>query len=78
MAATALTNMANANASVSEDHEERELNGAEKASIILLALGDEHGGPIWSRLGRHRDQAGFNSHVQAWRDYTEHAGQPDH
>ncbi|WP_394702863.1 flagellar motor switch protein FliG [uncultured Cohaesibacter sp.] len=50
MAATALTNMANANASVSEHHAERELTGAEKASIILLALGDEHGGPIWKRM----------------------------
>ncbi len=50
MASTALTNMKNANASVSEAHQERELSGAEKASIILLALGDEHGGPIWSRL----------------------------
>ena len=46
----AIAQLAGANASVSEDHEERELDGAEKAAIILLALGDEYGGPIWKRL----------------------------
>lgn len=42
--------LATGNASVSNDHEERELNGAEKSAIILLALGDEHGAEIWKRL----------------------------
>jgi flagellar motor switch protein FliG len=28
----------------------RSLNGTEKAAILLLALGDEHGGPIWNAL----------------------------
>ena len=47
---SALANLANSKANVSKDHEERELDGAEKAAILLLALGDEYGGPIWSRM----------------------------
>ncbi|MCT4654510.1 MAG: flagellar motor switch protein FliG [Cohaesibacter sp.] len=35
---------------VTADAEERELNGAEKSAILLLALGDEHGAEIWKRL----------------------------
>ncbi|MCV6576138.1 MAG: flagellar motor switch protein FliG [Cohaesibacter sp.] len=37
-------------AGVSNDAEERELDGAEKSAILLLALGDEHGAEIWKRL----------------------------
>ncbi len=47
---SALVALGNSNASVSADNEERELNGAEKAAIILLALGDEHGAEIWKRM----------------------------
>ena len=50
MVTNAIAKMASAGASVSHDHAERELDGAEKAAIILLALGDEYGGPIWQRL----------------------------
>lgn len=46
----AIVSLAGSNASVSHDNEERELNGAEKAAIILLALGDEHGAEIWKRM----------------------------
>src|SRR6185436_20983234 len=28
----------------------RTLSGAEKAAVLLLALGDEHGSPIWNLL----------------------------
>ena len=35
---------------VSSDAEERDLNGIEKAAVVLLALGDEHGAEIWKRL----------------------------
>ena len=45
-----LANVTASNASVSNDHVERDLDGAEKAAILLLALGDEYGGPIWSRM----------------------------
>ncbi|MCV6548507.1 MAG: flagellar motor switch protein FliG [Cohaesibacter sp.] len=38
------------NAGVSNDAQERELDGAEKSAILLLALGDEHGAEIWKRL----------------------------
>ena len=47
---SALANIASSRANVSLDNEERELDGAEKAAIMLLALGDEYGGPIWARL----------------------------
>ena len=42
--------LADTGASVSHDNEERELDGAEKAAIILLALGDEYGSEIWKRM----------------------------
>ncbi|MTH98432.1 flagellar motor switch protein FliG [Roseibium sp. RKSG952] len=35
---------------VSVDGEERELKGAERAAVLLLALGEEHGEPIWRKL----------------------------
>ena len=35
---------------VSEDEEERELKGAERAAVLLLALGEDHGRPIWEKL----------------------------
>ncbi|ADZ69573.1 flagellar motor switch protein FliG [Polymorphum gilvum] len=35
---------------VSEDGTERELRGAERAAVLLLALGEEHGKKIWARL----------------------------
>lgn len=35
---------------ISETHEDRELVGVERAAVLLLALGDKHGGPIWKRL----------------------------
>nr|WP_321443635.1 flagellar motor switch protein FliG [uncultured Cohaesibacter sp.] len=47
---SALANIASSRANVSSDNEERDLDGAEKAAIMLLALGDEYGGPIWARL----------------------------
>ncbi|WP_114010670.1 flagellar motor switch protein FliG [Cohaesibacter intestini] len=47
---SALTNVTNSLANVSSSNEERDLDGAEKAAILLLALGDEFGGPIWARL----------------------------
>ncbi|PLW75611.1 flagellar motor switch protein FliG [Cohaesibacter celericrescens] len=50
MAGSAIANLANPGASVSVNNEERELDGAEKAAILLLALGDDYGGPIWSRM----------------------------
>lgn len=46
---TALATMTS-NAGVSNDAQERELDGAEKSAILLLALGDEHGAEIWKRL----------------------------
>jgi flagellar motor switch protein FliG len=49
MSANALATM-NPNAGVSADNEERELDGAEKSAVLLLALGDEHGAEIWKRL----------------------------
>ncbi len=45
----ALTTMVSNN-SISVDNEERELDGAEKSAVLLLALGDEHGAEIWKRL----------------------------
>jgi flagellar motor switch protein FliG len=35
---------------VSVDEEERELKGAERAAVLLLALGESHGAPIWNKL----------------------------
>lgn len=35
---------------ISSDEEDRELHGAERAAVLLLALGEEHGKHIWSRL----------------------------
>ncbi|MCW2305696.1 flagellar motor switch protein FliG [Rhodobium gokarnense] len=35
---------------IQEDQEERELKGAERAAVLLLALGHEHGAPIWKSL----------------------------
>lgn len=35
---------------VSEDGDERELKGAERAAVLLLALGETHGKPIWDHL----------------------------
>ena len=35
---------------VSADEEERELKGAERAAVLLLALGESHGAPIWAKL----------------------------
>lgn len=35
---------------VSSDQEERELKGAERAAVLLLALGEDHGRPIWNKL----------------------------
>ena len=29
---------------------ERELKGAERAAVLLLALGESHGAPIWDKL----------------------------
>ncbi|HAT84627.1 flagellar motor switch protein FliG [Cohaesibacter gelatinilyticus] len=49
MSANALATMGN-NSGVSIDNEERELDGAEKSAVLLLALGDEHGAEIWKRL----------------------------
>ncbi|MBO0343891.1 flagellar motor switch protein FliG [Roseibium limicola] len=36
--------------SVQENGQERELKGAERAAVLLLALGEEHGKAIWERL----------------------------
>lgn len=35
---------------VSADEEDRELKGAERAAVLLLALGESHGAPIWQKL----------------------------
>jgi len=35
---------------ISADEEHRDLKGAERAAVLLLALGHEHGRNIWSRL----------------------------
>lgn len=35
---------------VSAEEEERELKGAERAAVLLLALGEQHGKPIWDKL----------------------------
>ena len=35
---------------INEDQEERELKGPERAAVLLLALGNEHGAPIWKSL----------------------------
>ncbi|MBB4301228.1 flagellar motor switch protein FliG [Rhodobium orientis] len=35
---------------IHEDQEERELKGPERAAVLLLALGHEHGAPIWKSL----------------------------
>lgn len=35
---------------ISSDGENRALNGAEKAAVMMLALGDRYGGPIWKLL----------------------------
>lgn len=35
---------------VSHDETDRELRGAERAAVLLLALGEMHGKPIWERL----------------------------
>ena len=35
---------------ISSDGETRSLNGAEKAAVMMLALGDRYGGPIWKLL----------------------------
>ena len=35
---------------LSDDEEHRELNGAEKVAILLLALGDDYGRPLWQRF----------------------------
>lgn len=46
MVGDALQNQLN----VSKDEEERELKGAERAAVLLLALGEEHGKHIWDKL----------------------------
>ncbi|MEJ8472729.1 flagellar motor switch protein FliG [Roseibium algae] len=35
---------------VSADQQERELVGAERAAVLLLSLGEQHGKPIWDKL----------------------------
>ena len=35
---------------VSSDEEDRDLRGAERAAVLLLALGETHGSPIWEKL----------------------------
>ncbi|MBD8876034.1 flagellar motor switch protein FliG [Roseibium polysiphoniae] len=35
---------------VSADSEDRDLKGAERAAVLLLALGEKHGKPIWDKL----------------------------
>ncbi|MEM8702053.1 MAG: flagellar motor switch protein FliG, partial [Pseudomonadota bacterium] len=35
---------------ISADEEDRELKGAERAAVLLLALGESHGSPIWEKL----------------------------
>lgn len=35
---------------VTNNQEERELVGVERAAVLLLALGEEHGKPVWERL----------------------------
>lgn len=35
---------------ISQDEEERDLQGAERAAVLLLALGHEHGSGIWENL----------------------------
>ncbi|MFD1696291.1 flagellar motor switch protein FliG [Roseibium aestuarii] len=35
---------------VQKDGEDRELRGPERAAVLLLALGEQHGKPIWERL----------------------------
>ncbi len=35
---------------ISNEHEDRELVGVERAAVLLLALGEEHGRPVWERL----------------------------
>jgi len=35
---------------VSAREKDRALNGTEKAAVLMLALGDEHGAPIWQHL----------------------------
>ncbi|WP_205470522.1 flagellar motor switch protein FliG [Breoghania sp. L-A4] len=35
---------------ISTEHEDRELVGVERAAVLLLALGEEHGRPVWERL----------------------------
>ncbi|GGB34651.1 flagellar motor switch protein FliG [Roseibium aquae] len=35
---------------VSADEAERELRGSERAAVLLLALGEDHGRPIWEKL----------------------------
>ena len=46
---TALVAKGNA-LTISSDGESRALNGAEKAAVMMLALGDRYGGPIWKLL----------------------------
>ncbi len=35
---------------ISKDHENRDLTGVERAAVLLLALGQEHGKAIWEQL----------------------------
>ena len=35
---------------ISSEGESRAMNGAEKAAVMMLALGDRYGGPIWKLL----------------------------
>ena len=35
---------------ISKDHATRELTGVERSAVLLLALGQEHGGHIWEQL----------------------------
>ena len=42
--------MAGTGLQLSDDEEDRELNGAEKVAILLLALGDDYGRPLWQRF----------------------------
>ena len=35
---------------ISSESETRALTGAEKAAVMMLALGDRYGGPIWKLL----------------------------
>ena len=35
---------------ISEAEENRELAGPERAAVLLLALGDEHGKAIWDKM----------------------------